>query len=152
HTDRPVPSGGRSHEIELYVLAHRCRDIPRGTYHYDPFGHALELVAEMSPAAESVLTLAQWGAMLPGPPQVLIVLAARFQRVSWKYRSLAYALTLKHVGVLMSAMYLVATSMGLAPCAVGAGDSDAFAELVGTDYYAESSVGEFVLGSRPPGG
>jgi hypothetical protein len=46
-------------------------------------------------------------------------------------------------------MYLVATAMGLAPCALGGGNSDVFAEAAGTDYYAESSVGEFVLGSVP---
>src|SRR5262249_22054628 len=80
--------------------------------------------------------------------QVLIVLAARFGRVSWKYSSLAYALTLKDVGVLYQSMYLAATAMGLAPCALGVGDSDLFARLIGSGYYAETSVGEFLLGSR----
>jgi hypothetical protein len=37
--------------------------------------------------------------------------------------------------------------MGLAP-SLGAGDSDLFARAVGTDHYAENSVGEFLLGSR----
>ena len=45
-------------------------------------------------------------------------------------------------------MYLVATAMGLAPCALGGGDADLSAQAMGTDYYAESSVGEFLLGSR----
>ena len=44
-------------------------------------------------------------------------------------------------------MYLVATAMGLAPCALGGGNAALFAEAIGTDYCAESSVGEFVLGS-----
>ena len=52
---------------------------------------------------------------------VLLILGARFQRVSWKYASIAYSLTLKHVGVLYQTMYLVATAMGLAPCGVGCG-------------------------------
>jgi oxazoline/thiazoline dehydrogenase len=46
-------------------------------------------------------------------------------------------------------MYLVATAMGLAPCGLGNGNSSLFAEAVGTDYFAESSVGEFILGSVP---
>jgi SagB-type dehydrogenase family enzyme len=62
---------------------------------------------------------------------------------------MAYALVLKHVGVLCQTMYLVATAMGLAPCALGTGDSDLFAYATGLDYVAESSVGEFALGSRP---
>jgi hypothetical protein len=44
-------------------------------------------------------------------------------------------------------MYLAATAMNLAPCALGCGDSDLFARAAGTDYYVETSVGEFLLGS-----
>ena len=78
--------------------------------------------------------------------QVLLILAARFPRVAWKYESIAYALTLKHVGVVLQTMYLAATAMGLGPCAIGGGDADLFARAAGTDYYAETSVGEFLLG------
>jgi SagB-type dehydrogenase family enzyme len=81
--------------------------------------------------------------------QIELILAARFQRVAWKYASMAYAAILKHVGVLYQTMYLVATAMDLAPCAVGCGNADLFARSAGTDYYAESSVGEFLLGSKP---
>jgi hypothetical protein len=45
---------------------------------------------------------------------------------------------------------LVATAMGLAPCALGGGDADRFAAAVGSDYFAESSAGEFILGSAAP--
>ena len=45
-------------------------------------------------------------------------------------------------------MYLTATAMELAPCAIGTGDSDLFARASGLDYYEETSVGEFALGSR----
>jgi hypothetical protein len=45
-------------------------------------------------------------------------------------------------------MYLTATAMGLAPCAIGGGDSDLFAKAAATNYCAETSVGEFLLGSR----
>jgi hypothetical protein len=31
---------------------------------------------------------------------------------------------------------------------VGGGNSDRFAQAAGLDYYAETSVGEFLLGSR----
>ena len=56
--------------------------------------------------------------------------------MSWKYASIAHALTLKNVGVLQQTLYLVATAMGLAPCALG-GYSDTFATAAGTDYYAK---------------
>ena len=44
---------------------------------------------------------------------------------------------------------MVATAMGLAPCGLGAGNSALLAEAIGTCYVAESSVGEFILGSAP---
>jgi SagB-type dehydrogenase family enzyme len=94
---------------------------------------------------------AQASAGLAQQPPLLITLASRFQRRSWKYAAIAYANTLKNVGVLHQTMYLVATAMGLAPCALGWGDADLFAAAAGTGYYAESSVGEFLLGSAPPG-
>jgi hypothetical protein len=54
------------------------------------------------------------------PMQVLIVLTARVgDRL--KYQSIAYALVLKHVGVVLQTMYLSATAMRLAPRAVGTG-------------------------------
>ena len=37
--------------------------------------------------------------------------------------------------------------MGLAGCALGLGDADKMSRIVGTDYFAESSIGEFMLGS-----
>jgi SagB-type dehydrogenase family enzyme len=93
---------------------------------------------------------AQHAAALPSFPQVVIILASRFQRLSWKYSGMAYATTLKNVGVLYQTMYLVATAMGLAPCALGGGDSALFSEAVGANSLEESSVGEFILGSARP--
>ena len=69
--------------------------------------------------------------------------------MSWKYSSIAYALILKDAGTLLQTMYLVATTMGLGACAIGGGDADLFAKAAGTDYYTESSVGEFILGRLP---
>jgi len=47
------------------------------------------------------------------PPRSLITIAARFGRVAWKYSSIAYALVLKDVGVLIQTFYLMADrSMG----------------------------------------
>jgi SagB-type dehydrogenase family enzyme len=89
--------------------------------------------------------------MMGDDPQVLLVISARFGRVMWKYESVAYALILKDVGVLYQTLYLVAGAMGLAGCALGGGNSDRFAEASGLDYYAEASVGEFLIGSKLPG-
>jgi SagB-type dehydrogenase family enzyme len=82
-------------------------------------------------------------------PQVVLVLTARFARMAWKYETMAYAVMLKHVGVIFQTLYLVATAMGLAPCALGNGGADLFARAAGLDPLVEGSVGEFVIGSQP---
>ena len=55
----------------------------------------------------------------PAAPQILITIAARFDRISWKYSSIAYSLILKNVGALMQTFYLMAADMGLGGCAIG---------------------------------
>ncbi len=147
---RPFPGGGGCYELELYLTVSHCEGLERGIYHYDPKGHRLTRVAGPSPDMETLLSDAHNATARQGEPQVLITYAARFGRVSWKYRAMAYAVILKDVGVLYQTMYLVAEAMNLAPCALGVGNSDRFARAIGSNYYEESSVGEFLLGSRPP--
>ncbi|MGE5192190.1 MAG: SagB family peptide dehydrogenase [Deltaproteobacteria bacterium] len=148
-TSRPYPSGGALYALEIYPVVQACRNVAAGLYHYDPLEHRLARLREMTP---EVAGLVEHAAGCTGATakeiQVLLVFSARFQRVSWKYSGLAYSLILKDVGVLQQSMYLAATAMGLAPCALGGGNSDLFARAAGTDYYAETSVGEFLLGSR----
>lgn len=145
---RPYPSGGATYDLELYLSINTCDGLDTGLYHYDPLGHQLERLSGRTPEVEALLRNASASAGLATEPPVLITIASRFQRLSWKYQSMAYAITLKNAGVLYQTMYLVATAMGLAPCGLGGGDADLFARAAGTDYYAETSVGEFMLGSR----
>jgi oxazoline/thiazoline dehydrogenase len=146
---RPYPAGGGLYEIDLYPLVNRCDGVRAGLYRYDPEGHRLHPVAAGRADLDALLADTSLSTMIPQEQlQVLIAVAARFQRVAWKYASIAYSVILKDVGVLLQTMYLAATAMDLAPCAVGCGNADLFAQAAGTDYYAETSVGEFLLGSR----
>jgi SagB-type dehydrogenase family enzyme len=81
-----------------------------------------------------------------GLPQILITIAARFGRVSWKYSSIAYALILKNVGVLIQTLYLMAADMGLGGCAIGIANIDLFSKLTGLEFYVEGPVGQFAVG------
>jgi SagB-type dehydrogenase family enzyme len=147
---RPYPSGGSLYELEFYTAVAACEGIEAGLHYYEPRGHALIRICGPTPEVEGLLRDAAESAGIPRESlQVLVILSARVPRISWKYESMAYALVLKHVGVVYHAMYLAATAMELAPCALGAGDSDLFARAAGADYYAETSVGEFLLGGRP---
>ena len=148
--DRPYPAGGSLHELEVYPVVTRCDGLDVGLWHYSSLEHELHHVAGLTPAVQAVLAEARLASTMPTDPQVLLVVTARFGRLMRKYDAVAYALTLKHVGVLYQTLYLVATAMGLAACGLGGGNADRFAAASGLDYYAESSVGEFVLGSRMP--
>jgi SagB-type dehydrogenase family enzyme len=145
---RPYANGGAVYELELYVTINICQNIPSGLYHYCPKEHQLCKISGRNSYVEALLEDALLANRQRCCPQVLIIIAARFPRISWNYESIAYATVLKNVGALYQAMYLVATTMNLAPCAIGEGNSDLFVAAVGTDYYAESSVGEFILGSK----
>lgn len=147
-TKRPYPSGGASYEIELYLTIDQCNGLAQGFYYYSPSEHFLYLISEPNEHTEGMLQEAWQATAGICRPQILFTLAARFQRVSWKYQGMAYATILKNVGVLYQTMYLVGTAMNLAPSALGLGNSDRFCKAASTDYLVESSVGEFMLGSR----
>ncbi len=141
------PSAGCLHPLRLYVVPWTCEGLERGVWRYDPQAHGLTRVAPDGPQVEALLEEARVGTgKLSGYPPVLLIISARHGRVSWKYESLAYSAILKEVGGLFQTLYLVATAMNLSPCAIGAGDSDHFSRVVGTSYYRETSVGEFILG------
>jgi SagB-type dehydrogenase family enzyme len=145
---RPYPGGGAIYELELYLTIDSCEGIDPGLYHYCPKGHWLERLAGRNDLTDTLLRDAMRSTGQEAMPQVLITIAARFQRLSWKYESMAYSVILKNVGALYQTMYLVATAMDLAPCALGGGDSDLFARAAGLEYTVETSVGEFLLGSK----
>lgn len=146
---RPYPSAGAAYEIEVYLAVNHCAGLAAGLYHYEPLNHVLCKLADRNEHVDTMLRDAQLAGALSGEPQVLITLTSRFQRLSWKYSGLAYATTLKNVGVLFQSMYLVATAMKLAPCALGSGNAALFAKAAGLDRFIEASVGDFLVGSAP---
>jgi SagB-type dehydrogenase family enzyme len=148
HAARPYPSAGACYELELYLTVERCDGLARGFYHYDADVHALTAIEVAAPEIEAQLAGAAYAMGAPGRPQILITIAARFGRLSWKYGSIAYSLILKDVGVLIQTLYLMATDMGLGGCAIGISDIDLFERMTRIDFHAEGAVGHFALG-RP---
>jgi SagB-type dehydrogenase family enzyme len=144
---RPHPAGGALHELEVYPLIDRCDGLAAGLYHYNPLTHQLYRISDANPYVRTLLRMAGITATMEQPPQMVLNITARFQRMQHKYQSMTYAVILKNVGALYQTMYLVATAMGLAPCALGGGHSDLFAQAAGLNYMEETSVGEFILGT-----
>lgn len=147
--DRPYPSGGGIHDLELYLIVGNVQGLRPGAYHYAADRHELELLPAEAQDASSLLKGAMRASGAPEPPPVLIKIASRFARMSWKYRAISYATTLKNVGVLYQTLYLVATATGLAGCALGSGDDAAAEQVLGLAARGELAVGEFMLGNPP---
>lgn len=143
---RLYPSGGSLHSLSVYVALRACEGCAPGLYRYHDREHALIPVRVTEAAIEKLLADAasSTGGHVQNPP-ALIIISARFARAAWKYESIAYRLILLEAGVLLQTMYLAATALGLKGCALGCGNSDHFAQIAGTNYYSETSVGEFLL-------
>jgi len=146
---RPYPSGGAIHELEFYLAVRACEGLAPGFYHYRSHEHALTgIEGAETPATEMLEDCASaWGQ--PGrPPQVLVVLASRLPRLAWKYTGIAYKISLMNAGVAIQSLYLVATDLGLAGSAAGAGNPELFARATGVSSWEETSIAEFGFG-RP---
>jgi SagB-type dehydrogenase family enzyme len=152
-TARPYPSAGSAYELELYLAVGRCEGLARGFYHYDADRHALVPIGARPQQLDAQLASAEFAMDASAAPQILITIAARFNRLSWKYSGIAYALILKDVGVLIQTLYLMATDMELGGCAIGTHNIDLFAKMTGIEFHIEGPVGQFALGrARSPGG
>jgi SagB-type dehydrogenase family enzyme len=146
YASRPYPSGGAAYELELYLVVNQCDGLARGFYHYDADRHALTPIEVRPDDLDAQLADAEFAIGASGAPHILIVIAARFGRVSWKYSSVAYSLILKDVGVLTQTLYLAATDMRLGGCAIGTNNIDRFARMTGLEFSTEGPVGLFALG------
>jgi SagB-type dehydrogenase family enzyme len=146
YSTRPYPAAGSAYELELYLAVSNCEGLARGFYHYDAGGHALVAIDVSVQQLQPLLAAAEFAMDAPGPPQVLITIAARFGRISWKYSSIAYSLILKDVGCMIQTFYLTAADMGLGGCAIGTINIDLFAKMTGLEFHVEGPVGQFALG------
>ncbi len=151
-TRRPYPNGGASYELEIYVISDRCADLGSGLYHYDAGAHELVRITDRTPEVERILGDARVATGNQADPQIVLAIAARFARVMWKYKSIAYAVILRNAGALYQTLYLAATELGLSPCGLGSGNSANFARATGLDPAIEGTVGEFILGGPPDPG
>jgi SagB-type dehydrogenase family enzyme len=143
---RPVPAGGGIQAVEVYLAVREAQALAPGFYHYRSGEHTLNLIADAKAPAEAMLAHAAGATRQTEPPPLLLVLAARLPRLAWKYEGLAYHLALLDAGVMLQALYLAATDLGLGGCAIGLGDSAAFLRATGNSAFDEVTVAEFALG------
>jgi SagB-type dehydrogenase family enzyme len=147
---RPFPAGGARAELEIYVVANAIDGLDPGAHHYDARQHELIQVARRD-AHHHQLNLAL--ATATGEPAsaaapAVLLLTSVFDRVMWKYDRLSLSVIYRNCGCFLQTAYLVATALGLAPCAVGAVPELPTARWLGLDPLDESVVGCLLLGPR----
>ncbi len=149
-SNRPYPGGGADYELEIYVLAHRVDGLTRGLYWYDPLDHVLVEISSWTTDLDRLAGDVAGKTGTADVPDAALLLTARMKRLTYKYESIPYAVALKDVGALYGTWYLTATAMGLAPCAIGGGDSELLATVTGVPPFEEPRVGEFLLNTPHP--
>lgn len=145
-SDRPYLSMAGLYELELYVCANKCGDLPRGIYHYDPRRHLLTLINDSESELAELLEGARVAARTPVDPPLMITMTARAARTSWMYGGIGYSLALNHGGALQQTLCLVANAMGLAACVPAIDLDDITTTALRLDWPAEVGVGELLIG------
>jgi SagB-type dehydrogenase family enzyme len=133
---RAAPSAGATYPIEVYAIVNNVEGLAKGIYHYLISSHELELLREgdfrneMSQAALQERMFKQ--------ANVIVALSAVFQRTQQRYRERAQRYICFEAGHIAQNTYLVATSLGLGACAIGAFYDDEFNRLLGLNGENES--------------
>jgi SagB-type dehydrogenase family enzyme len=151
HALRPFAAGGARSELEIYLMANSVDGLEPGVHHYDGRAHELVQLRHHDGDQDRInrWILEAIGEPDGPPPQMALLVTAVFARIMWKYRSIGLHLIYQNTGCLYQALYLVATTLGLAPCAVGAHPEVENARWLGLDPLVESQVGCFLVGARP---
>jgi len=142
---RAVPSSGALFPIEVYPVVFDVADLRPGVYHYNVQHHALDLVRPGDFRAD-VFTAAVSQEMLLHA-SLVTVLTGIFARVQWKYVDRSYRYLMLEAGHLGQNLYLEATSLGLAPCGIGAFFDDQLNHLVEVDGTNETTVYLLAIGA-----
>lgn len=146
---RPTAAGGSLHELDLFLNLHKVEGIPAGFYYYAPSRHLLIPIGMPARARDTMRREAESASHYCGEASVQILILSRLQRLLWKYQSMAYAITLQNAGALQQTFYLVATSLGLAPCSIGNGNQQWLQSCPGLALEARWWVGNFLLSASP---
>ena len=147
---RPFAGAGGRSELEIYVVAESIGSIAPGVYRYDAFAHHLAQVRTRDAAQERFLRdVSSAAGGLERVPPVALLITAVFGRIMQRYEGIGLSLIYEDCGCLIQTLYLVATAMGLAPCAIGAGRELENSRWLGLDPMIEAPVGCMLIGPLP---
>ena len=138
HGLRAAPSAGATYPIEVYAIVNNVEGLTKGIYHYLIASHELELTREGDFRNE--MSRAALQEMMVRQANVIFALSAVLQRTQRHYRERAQRYIFFEAGHIAQNTYLVATSLGLGACAIGAFHDDEFNRVIGLDGKDESAL------------
>ncbi len=141
---RTVPSAGALYPIETYIVSNNVRKLEAGIYHYSISSHELELLKQGN--FKRSITAAALGQDMCASAAVVFVWTAIFERCKWKYGQRAYRYMYLDTGHIAENLALVAVSLNLGSCEIGALYDDNVNAIVGIDGTDESVLCMAVVG------
>ncbi len=145
-TERPVPSAGARHPLEVYLLARAVRGLGAGVFHYAAHRHRLEQLRGPIPwRAVGELFLGQpW----LEPSSAVAVLSAVAHRTLLRYGDRGYRYLLMEAGHAAQNLNLAACALGIGSLDLGGFHDAHLADLLGLDPHTEIPLYAVALG-RP---
>lgn len=115
---RTAPSAGALYPMEIYLLAGKVNGLPGGLYKYWPRQHALKKVTDADKRKELCQAALNQPQVEKAP--AVIVMAAVYERTSYKYGERAERYVHMEAGSIAENIYLQATTLGLGTVFIGA--------------------------------
>ena len=140
---RAAPSAGALYSIEIYPVVNSVEGLDGGIYRYSSQEHSLLLIRKGDFRRE--MARHALGQVMLARASVVFLLSAVFRRSEW-YGKRAHRYILLEAGHISQNIYLIATSLGLGACAVGAFSDDDFNRILGVDGKEESVLYLMVVG------
>lgn len=132
---RTSPSAGALYPLEVYLVAGKVQELPKGIYKYRPHGHELVMVGEGDKRSDLCAAALGQSCIEAGP--IDIVLTAVYERTSRKYGDRAVRYVHMEIGHAAQNIYLQAVTLGLGTVVVGAFDDERVKKvlMMETDEY-----------------
>ena len=128
---RTAPSAGALFPLKLYVVAGNVNELSAGLYQYNPEKHSLQKT--ITGDLRNLLQKAALGQPCIGDAAIIIVLAAIYQRTTWKYEKRGVRYVHMEAGHAGQNLFLQAEGLGLGTVVVGAFDDDKVREVLNLD-------------------
>jgi SagB-type dehydrogenase family enzyme len=144
---RTSPSAGALYPIETYLAVNRVEELTAGLYHYEVRHHRLAFLRE-EPLIGAALTRAALGQMMFQKASVILIWTAVVSRSVRKYGERAYRYIYMDAGHVAQNLYLAATALDLASCAVGAFFDDEVNKVLDLDGRDETAIYMATVGRK----